>query len=91
MCAKYTKEANSFKTVMYLFKLPILGIYQEILDTKKALFCIIKGLLQKSQVIGLGECTNLFVLFSSFSRYTRSLKQKYYIFKNCHKICAKPS
>ena len=31
---------------MYLRKFPIMYIYQEILDTKKALFCIIKGLLQ---------------------------------------------
>ena len=31
---------------MYLFKFPIMYIYQEILDTKKALFCIIKGLFQ---------------------------------------------
>ena len=40
--------------------------YQEILDTKKALFCTIKGLLQfkrKISVIGLGECNNLFSQF----------------------------
>ena len=43
----------------------------------------------KILVIGLGECNNLF--FSVFFRYTRSLKQKYHIFKNCHKLCAKPS
>ena len=40
------KKQTLLKTVMYVFKFPIMYIYQEILDTKKALFCIIKGLLQ---------------------------------------------
>ena len=40
------KTQTLLKTVMYLFKFPIMYIYQEILDTKKALFCSIKGLLQ---------------------------------------------
>ena len=38
------KKQTILKTVMYLFKYPIMYIYQYILDTIKALFCVIKGL-----------------------------------------------
>ena len=31
---------------MYLFKYPIVYIYQDFLDAKKVLFCVIKGLFQ---------------------------------------------
>ena len=34
-CANYMKEANSLKTVMYLFKYPIKYIYEEFLDAKQ--------------------------------------------------------
>ena len=40
------KEANSFKNCYVFIQIPKMYIYQEILDTKKALFCIIKELLQ---------------------------------------------
>ena len=51
---------------MYVFKYPIMYIYQDILDAKKALFCVIKGLFQfkrKISVIDLEEFNNLFSQF----------------------------
>ena len=40
------KQRTILKTVMYFFKYPIMYIYQDILDAKKALFYAIKGLFQ---------------------------------------------
>ena len=76
---------------MYLFKYPIKYIYQRILDEKRRYSVLLRdssSLNVKISVIGLGEFNNLVL---SFSGYTRSLKQKYYIFQSCHKVCAKPS
>ena len=60
------KKQTLSKTVMYLFKYPIMYIYQDILDAKKALFCVIKdcfSLNLKVSVIGLEEFNNLFSQF----------------------------
>ena len=62
------KKQTLLKTVIYVFKIPIMYIYQEILDNKKALFYIIKersSLNVKISVIGLGNVTIFF--FSVFS------------------------
>ena len=77
---------------MYLFQHPIMYIYQDILDTKKRYSVSLRDCFSLNvniSVIGLEEFNNLFSHF--FFRYTRILKQKYDLFKNCHKICAKPS
>ena len=37
-CAKYTKEANSFKTVMYLFIYPIVYSLSRKLDAQISVF-----------------------------------------------------
>ena len=76
---------------MYLFKNSIKCIYQDILDAKRRYSVSLRdcfSLNVKISVIGLEEFNNP---FSQFSRYTQLLKQKYYIFKICHKVCGKPS
>ena len=58
---------------MYWLIYPIIYIYQEFLDAKKTLFCVIKGLFQfKHKIIShwLGEFSNFFPQF--FSVYLAS-------------------
>ena len=72
-CAKYTKEAISFKMVMYLFIYPIVYSLSRKLDAKISVFSMsLRGcssLNVKTSIIGLGEFNNIF-----FS-HLRSLKK----------------
>ena len=61
------KKQTILKTVMYLFKYPIMYIYQDILDAKKR-HCSVSlrdcfSLNVKISVIGLEEFNNLFSQF----------------------------
>ena len=66
-CAKYTKEANSFKTVTHLFTYPIVYSLSRKFGCKKKRYSMsLRGcssLKVKISVIGLGEFNKLFFSF----------------------------
>ena len=60
------KKQTILKTVMYLFKYPFMYIYQDILDTKKALFCVIKGLFLFKRINLSHSFKRILTFFSQF-------------------------